>query len=475
MPEAEHSISARPSTPSNVNGAAAPAPLSLLTTDLDNMHVFIARIGHDKLRFVHEWGWLAWDGKRWVLDKDGAAWRCAKLLSAAWAELAEEAEGAGLTERAKDYRAWAARCRQRNRLAAALSLAESDKALAKRPHDFDSDDLAFNTQSGTISLLSGHEFPHFREDLITKIAGACYDPAASCPSWEAFLERILPEGEVRAYVQRCVGYSLTGLTSEQCWFLLHGPGANGKTTFLRVIAALLGDYAARAQPETFMVQDGDAIRNDIAVLAGARLVISSETEDGQRLAESLIKQLTGGDEIVARHLYRDPFTFTPRFKLWLACNHLPAIRGTDHGIWRRTKLIPFSVTIPEEEQDPGLADRLLNELPGILNWALAGFEAWQQHGLAAPAAVTAAVERYRSEQDVIGRFIEDRCVLSPAATIAKGELFGAYASWAESNNERTWSQTRFSLRLKERPDIGEHLEGHGNKRFWDGIGLRKVD
>lgn len=478
MPDSQSSTRGRSTAPSTAdttyspNGAAAPASEPLLTTDLDNMHVFVSRIAYDRLRFVHEWGWLSWDGKRWARDKSGAAWRCVKLLSLAWTGLALEAEGAGLTERAKDFHAWAARCRQRSRLQATLQLAESDKAIVQRPEDFDTDQDAFNTQSGTLHLLSGREFPYFREDLITKLAGTRYDPAAAAPAWTAFLERILPDAELRSFVQRAVGYSLTGHTSEQCWFLLHGTGANGKTTFLRVVSELLGDYATYARPETFMVAEQDGIPNDIAALAGARLVVSTETEDGQRLAESLVKQLTGGDKMTARFLHREFFTFTPRLKLWLACNHLPGIRGTDHAIWRRTKLVPFSVTIPDAEQNPGLADQLLNELPGILNWALAGYEAWRSRGLAAPAAVMAAVDRYRSEQDVIGSFIEDRCVLTPAATIAKGELFEAYVNWAEANNERAWSQTRFSLRLKDR-GIGEQREAGTGKRFWTGIGLRK--
>jgi putative DNA primase/helicase len=315
--------------------AQAPAPAAvepLLTTDQDNAALFIRRIAQNLLRYVPERGWLAWDGKRWEPDRAGKHWELAKLLSAAWLELANEADGAGFADRAKDYRMWSARCRQRNRLEAMLKMTETDPRQLALPEDLDRDGELLNTVSGTLHLPTDMLLPHLQEDLISKITGTYYDREAEAPEWGAFLARILPDPAVRDFVQRAVGYSLSGRVSEQCFFLLHGRGSNGKTTFLRALGAALGDYAVTTRPETFMARDGDAIPNDLAALAGARFVISSETNDGQRFDESRIKLFTGGDTITARFLHREYFTFTPSGKLWIACNHKPEIRGTDLGI-----------------------------------------------------------------------------------------------------------------------------------------------
>ena len=208
-----------------------------------------------------------------------------------------------------------------------------------------------------------------------------------------------------AYVQTAVGYSLTGLTSEQCFFVLHGLGDNGKTKLMETIKALMGDYATQTPTETFLVKGrGGQIPNDIAALRGARLVTSVEVDAGRHLSEALIKQVTGEDEVTARFLYKELFTFKPQFKLWLATNHKPVIRGSEHAIWRRIRLIPFTVKIPEAEQDKTLGNKLLSELPGILNWALEGCRLWQAEGLTAPAAVQAATQEYREEMDVLGDF-----------------------------------------------------------------------
>lgn len=324
--------------------------------------------------------------------------------------------------------------------------------------------------NGTVDLRTGELRPHRREDLITRLAPVEYDPDAEAPLWEAFLRRIMDGNEdLIRFLQRAVGYSLTGDTSEQCFFLLYGTGANGKSTFLEAIRAMLGDYAQQADFGTFLVQNRDGPRNDVARLVGARFVSAVEVESGRRLSETLVKQLTGNDRVVARFLYREHFEFVPTFKLWLAANHKPVIRGADHAIWRRIKLIPFQVTIPPEDRDRQLAARLRAELPGVLAWAVRGCLEWQQYGLGEPPEVTEATNEYRAEMDPLGPFFGERCVLHPNARAYAGELYAGYAAWCEQAGERPMSQREFGLRLQERGFERRIVRG---RVVWVGLGLR---
>ena len=231
--------------------------------------------------------------------------------------------------------------------------------------------------------------------------------------------------------------------------LLHGGGANGKTVFQRVLRSLLGDYGTQADASTFMTSRNDGIPNDIARLAGVRYVAVTELQEGRRMAESLVKAVTGGDTMVARHLYKEYFEFTPEFKLWLSGNSKPVIHGTDYAIWRRIRLIPFGVTIPEEQRDPNLLTKLEAELSGILNWAVVGCQEWQEAGLCPPASVVVATQEYRQESDTVGQFIAERCVVGKDKQAASGELYSTYKSWCEDGGERHLSQRRFGTQLTE--------------------------
>ncbi|MDP8952545.1 MAG: phage/plasmid primase, P4 family, partial [Actinomycetota bacterium] len=252
--------------------------------------------------------------------------------------------------------------------------------------------------------------------------------------------------------------------------ILYGPGANGKSTLINVVLEMLGGYGKQAAPDLLMAKHG-AHPTELADLFGARLVAAQETEDGRRLAEGLVKQLTGGDRIKARYMRQDFWEFDPTHKVWLATNHKPEIRGTDHAIWRRIRLIPFDVIIPKEEQDPRLPEKLRSELPGILAWAIEGCLAWQREGLGEPPEVRAATEGYRAEQDVLAAFFEECCVIREGTWAPFKDLYAAYAAWAEDSGEKPESKRKFGSRLKERGMEPDH--GTDNIAIRHGIGLRR--
>jgi P4 family phage/plasmid primase-like protien len=307
--------------------------------------------------------------------------------------------------------------------------------------------------------------------LIGKIAPVNYDRDAKCPGWLNFLDTVADGNkELAAYLQRCIGYSLTGETIEHALFLLHGTGANGKSTFLEVLRHVFGEYAQTADFSSFLLSKGQPIRNDLAKLNGARFVTATESEDGKRMAESVIKQLTGGDNVTARFLYSEHFEFKPAFKLWLGTNHKPVIAGTDNGIWRRIRLIPFEVCIPPERQDRKLVEKLKLEASGILNWALEGLAAWKAGGLQEPAIVKDATSEYRQEQDALMHFIAARCVLGEDAKCQARDLYVNYKNWAMDAGEWfTMNERQFSQALSER---GFKYTSPQGTKWWKGLQLK---
>ena len=424
-----------------------PEPFYL--TDVGNGERLVRRHGQD-LRYCKRWGqWLAWNKQRWAEDDTDAVTRLAKeTVTAMFSEAAQIPNDDRRAALAKH----AIKSQAAYRIRAMLSMAESEEPVIARPADFDQDPWLFNVQNGTVDLHTGKLVPHQRENMITKLAPVEYDPDAKCPLWAAFLDRIMDSNqELIDFLQRAVGYALTGETSERCLFIEHGTGDNGKTVFLETLAALSGEYCKETPVSTLMIKRGDSIPNDLAALKSARIVTAAESEEGQRLAESQVKHMTGGDRISARFLHAEWFDFRPQFKIWLATNHKPRIRGTDNAIWRRIRLIPFEVTIPEDEQDKHLARKLVGELPGILNWAIEGCLEWQRGGLKEPTAIGEATQRYRDEMGHLTHFLDECCAINKQARAQAGPLYQAYREWCEKSGQKeTLTNNRFSSGLLER-------------------------
>jgi len=435
-----------------------------MRTDYGNAERLVHLHGQD-LRYCHPFRkWYCWDGQRWRLDDSGGPTRAAKLTVRAI--YAEAAEAEDETTR-KALAAWAVKSEADSRIRAALSLATSEAAVVVLPQELDADLWLAASGDGTLDLRTGKLRDPDRGDYMTKLIGGTYDPATTCPRWDAFLKRIFDGDQALiGFVQRAVGYSLTGDISEHCLFICYGTGRNGKTVFLTTVRKLLGDYAQQLPRDTLLRRRGDQIPNDLARLAGARFATAIETRQGQRLDEELVKQLTGGDPISARFLHGEFFEFQPVAKIWLATNHKPRIDGTDEGIWSRIRLVPFTVTIPEGERDKHLTARLEQELPGILQWAVQGCLAWQQQGLDPPAAVTDATEGYRREEDPLVEFVDQCCVLGDHEYAYASDLADAYM---EFTGQRI-SQQEFGKLLKDR-GFDSTRTGHSNKRTWLGIGL----
>lgn len=451
-------------------GAGETERASFNLTDAGNAQRFARDHGAD-VRYVYAWSaWLIWDGRRWARDAgDGIMVRAKATARAIYAEAAGETDSA----RRKVLAGWAGASERRERLHAMVALAQSEPGIPVTPDDLDRDPFALTLENGTVDLRGGQLRPHRREDLITRLAPVVYTPAATCPRFLAFLDRIMDSDHERiGFLQRALGYSLTGDTREQCFFVPWGSGANGKTTLTRTIYRLLGDYAASTRADALMVKHGDTIPNDIARLKGARYVLATEAEENQRLAEALVKSITGGDPLTARFMRAEWFDFTPALKLWLATNHRPVIRGTDHAMWRRVRLIPFTVTISDDERDPTLGDTLATEAPGILAWLVAGCRAWLAHGLGTPDSVRAATGEYRAAMDVLGAFIAERCIADPEADVPARDLYDQYQRWCGATSERAMTRRAFGLRLAERGYVATRTK---HERGWRGIRLRHPD
>lgn len=434
-------------------------------TDLGNAERLMDRFGAD-LRYAALLGdWLVWDGRRWAVD---SARRVVTLARDTVRAIYAEASEAETKEARRELSGWAHRSESAARIEAMISLARA--FLPIDPGDLDRNPWLLNTRTGTIDLRDGRMKPHDRADRITRLIDVEYDRAAPRSRWERFLEDVLPSEDVRAFLKRAAGYSATGSARERKLIITYGSGQNGKGVFLQAMRQLLGDYGVRTPSETFLARKYDGVPNDIAQLRGARFVFASETNEGRRLGEATIKDLTGGEDISARFMRGEWFSFAPTFTPWLATNHRPEIRGTDHAIWDRIALVPFTVRIPEQQQDRALSEKLGRELSGILAWVIEGAAEWYRDGLNPPADVRAATDGYRREMDTLGDFLEEWCILDPQAWVLAGGLYDRYKAWADGSGERVLSQKALGARLSERGFMPSRL-GPKQVRTWSGLRL----
>lgn len=443
-------------------------------TDLGNARRFIAQ-NQENVRsvMVNRRPWLIWEQTNWSQDDTGEVERLAKnTVRSLWAEASHIVDVIEREEHIKH----ASKSEMAGKVRAMLELAATEPEISITPDGLDPDPWLFNCENGTLDLRRGKLKDHNREDLITKLAPVEYDPKAKAPLWHKFLDDITAGDEdLKEYLQRATGYSLTGDTREECLFFCYGQGANGKTTFFEVLRTLMGDYSQQSDFNTFLQRKSDGPRNDIARMRGARLVTASEAQGDKGFDEGTIKVLTGNDTVTARKLYEEAFEFKPSHKLWLMANHKPLVKEQTEGFWRRMRLIPFTVTIPKAERIGKLGEKIArDELPGILNWAIEGCLRWRKEGLMEPAAVRKATRGYREENDLLGDFIASKCAFEPESWISTPELYRVFTEWwMESRGPRLQpvSMGWFSRMLSERAEIKPAKRR--KLRGWTGIAVRE--
>ncbi|MBN98160.1 MAG: hypothetical protein CME16_02755 [Gemmatimonadetes bacterium] len=388
--------------------------------------------------------WFVWDGRCWQRDIEGHVARQAKQVVD---ELLSTAKLSNDPETIKRRVNFAHKSQSSPRISGMIELAKTEPGIPISFSAFDRQPHLLNVANGMIDLRSGELLPHDREAFATHIIDTEYAPEAACPIFDRFVDDILVhDKELAEYVQRAAGYTATGETREQCLFFLIGEGANGKSTLLNTLREVLGPYGKHTPTETLVAKTG-AASNDLARLAGSRLVTASEANADQRLADGLLKQITGDEPIVARFLFKEFIEFRPTFKVWLATNQLPHVNGNDSAIWRRLRIIPFNRNFTVEEQDRELGHRLEAEKPGILAWLVRGAMDWYENGLQTPKAVAEATAGYRSEMDTVGQFIEERCEAVSNAAISSSSLYETYRKHCNDTGRSPVSQTMFGRTL----------------------------
>jgi putative DNA primase/helicase len=448
------------SAKSNVDSKAVTSLLEQPLNDYGNGQRLILAYG-ERLRYCPAFRtWVVYTGTHWSVDRVEAARR---LAQATMLEFADQAMTSGGETALK----FAGSCLNSQRITAAMR--EAEPHLVVTVDQLDRQPNLVNFKNGTVDLRTGEIRPHKPEDLITKLIPRSYEPEAECTRFLTFIRQILPGLE--DYLQKALGYSLTAVTSEKAVFVCHGAGNNGKTTLLATVREVVGDsYAVLLQIDTLMtrVLDNNA-QADLADLRGARFVMTSETEENQRLAEGRLKRITQGlGRIKAVRKYENPVEFTETHKLWMDCNHKPLVRANDQALWNRLHLIPFDLTIPAEEIDRELPAKLLVEAEGILAWMVAGAMRWYAEGLRKPTEVESAGVEWRADVDQFGRFIEESCITGEFAQVKARALYAAYRKWAEEASEELVMETSFGNTLRQRGFTKRHTN-HGT--VYHGIGL----
>jgi len=411
----------------------------------------VTRYSRDLRHASEQRVWLIWTGTHWQKDTTQEVMR--RMI--------------GIVRQQKIQN-----CKSLAKMTGAIKLASADRQIAAALETFDRNNYLLNFLNGTLNLRTGELVRHRREDLITKLIPFNYSPSARAPRWERFLQEVFAaHPELVHWIQRAIGYSLTGDVREHCFFLMLGDGRNGKGLFINTLKLILGPYAHQADFRAFEPKYGDGPSDAIANFKAARLLVASESREGARFDEPLMKTLTGGDPIRARLLYENSFEMEPTWKIWLATNHRPQIRGTDPAMWQRVRLIPFEISFAGRE-DRSLSETLLREAEGIIAWAVEGTARWFEEGLEPlPEAVKMATEAYRTDSDIVGRFVEEECQRGVQFSSPARILYRAYASWAEESGEKHLTETAFGLQLTQR---GFEKSRNSTGTVYHGLILRKV-
>lgn len=439
-----------PTAAAGPDETAPKPPPDTKDTDVGNAKRF-ATEHHEVVKYTSQLDWLVWDGTRWATDELGQHRELAKQTVATMFTFAARQQG----EDRERWLAWAKTSESRQRIEAMVNLSRTDPLIVASVHDFDRDHMLLAVENGTLDLRTGELREHRREDMITRRSRVTFDPAATSDIFTSYLRSITQGDEdLQRYLQRAAGYTLTGLTVEEVFFMIYGPKGSGKSTFVDGMLTILGDLAMTTQGDTLMHMRGSqAPKDELASMLGARMVATVEIEEGQRFAEALVKQLTGGDKIAARQLYKTRFEFTPTFKLWIATNHAP--RAYDDALWRRIKRVPFPVEVPKAQQDMRIKAQMKDPTSEVarafLAWAVRGCTDWQASGLGTCLVVEEDTLEYREEQDKFATFLDERCDVSdPLTQTTSRALYASYVEWCADNGERPMTSTAFGIKLKER-------------------------
>jgi putative DNA primase/helicase len=426
-------------------------------TDLGNAKRLVHELGGDGIYIPKFRAWNIWAGSHWPADEDGEILRRAKECTL---KMLDEAKMIGNPELRKARVKWARTSQSKAKLLAMVDLANSELGVPVAVGNLDTHRHLLNVQNGTIDLRTGELLPHDRAHLITRVIPLNYHPDATCPTWEQLNLHVADGKEgLPHFLHRVAGYCATGETREQCFFILYGSGANGKSTWLNGVRHVLGPYAMQTPAETLLTKWGSSgISNDVARLRPARFVTASEIEDGRTMNQSLVKEMTGGEPLSARFLYGEFFEFKAEFKLLIGTNHRPKVNGSDPAIFRRIRQVPFTLVVPPERQDRELNRKLAEEAEGILAWIVRGAVEWYANGLQPPPCVTDATEDYRREMDHVGQFIDDRCQPSEGAVRAS-DLFRAYKIWTSGQGIEAMTQNALGRELSKRGYQGEKRAG----------------
>ncbi|WP_235604788.1 DNA primase family protein [Enteractinococcus helveticum] len=420
----------------------------------------VAELYRGELKFVLGLGWLVWDGQRWALDEKDAA------INAVIATLRLSlAESFGDDKLRRDV----AKCESAHGIEGVLKIASALPALRAGVHELDADPYLLNCANGTLDLRTRQLRAHDPADNITRVCRGAYDPEADQTAWATFLGTSLPDDDERDYLQRVIGQGVFGGVREHLFPVLTGDGANGKGTAYGAIKFALGDYATVIDPELLMVKQRGAGGPEMMQLLGARLVIGSETEEGKWLDSSLMKRLTGGDELTARHLYQAPVTWRPSHQIIYVTNHLPKVKGNDPAVWRRIRVVPFDVVIPEGQRDPKLPERLELAADAILTWSVQGwFDYEDRGGMFEPETVRNATDSYQTDSDAVKRFLSTHCHIGPSFKCRSAELFEAWEKWARDDGADPLNKNSFAKELER---LGYVSKRSSAGMVWQQIGL----